>query len=125
MFQMEAEKAKFFTNVRGNQQLIDSENYVYYSNKKTDTGRSYWICTEKSCSGRANVDKDGNVTRVSNHNHGSNIAGLHAHLQAVGAIQKSKENPNILPRQILGNLANQPTSLETVLSKRPEASLTR
>ena len=118
------EEAKYFINVRGNQQLTDSEHYVYYCKKRRNE-LSYWICANKSCSGRANVNKDGKVSRVSNHNHGSDIAGLEAHKQALQAIQTAKENPNAKPRQILGDLANQNTDIATVLAKRPESSLTR
>ena len=118
-------EAKYFTNVRGNQQLIDDENHIYYCKKRKETGQSYWVCTKKSCQGRANVDKDGQVTIVSQHSHGSDIAGLEAHLQALDAIKTAKENPNIKPRQILAQLANQSNDIATILSKRTEASLTR
>ena len=117
--------AKYFTNTRGNKQLIDSENHVYYCKRKTEIGNSYWRCANKTCSGRANVDKDGKISVVSEHNHGSNIAGLKAHLQALDAIQMAKDNPNIRPRQILGIMATQNTDHSTILSKRPEESLTR
>ena len=117
--------AKYFTNARGNKQLIDSANHVYYCKRKTESGLSYWRCANKTCSGRANVDEAGKVSVVSEHNHGSNIAALEAHLQALDAIQMAKDNPNMRPRQILGNMAVQNSDLSTVLSKRPEESLTR
>ena len=121
----EVMEPNYFVNIRGNQQLVDSDNYVYYCKSKKETGQSYWVCTKTSCTGRANVDKDKKVRVVSSHNHGSDIAGFEAHQLALKAIQTAKQNPNIKPRQILGHLASQSTSIATVLSKRPEASLTR
>ena len=125
---VEAEAARYFTNSRGNKQLIDSQNYVYtHSSGLRDVPgiRTYWKCDRyKICKVMATVLND-RIISVPTHQHTSNIAGLKAKLQSLEAVAKAVENPQIKPRQILAELANQPCSLAVKLARRPEASLTR
>ena len=121
---MEAKKARFFINARKNQQLIDPENHVYVLNKKVEE-TTYWKCSNfKTCNAKATV-KDGIILSSSEHNHGSNISKLEAHLHALEVLEKAKANPNARPRQLLREMADKPASLATKMAHRSEASLTR
>jgi len=121
---MEAKKARYFLNARKNQQLIDEENHVYVLNKKAGES-TYWKCSNfRTCPAKAIV-KDDFIVSSSEHNHGSNIGKLEAHLHALEVLEKAKANPNVRPRQLLREMADKPASLATKMAHRSEASLTR
>jgi len=118
--------ARFFINSRGNKQLIDPNNHVYVHNKTKENGKSFWRCFNyKTCDVSVTLNADQTFVRIPDHNHGSDIAGLEAKLQALDAIEKARKNPNIRPRQILGELAAQPSGPETKLAQRTEGGLTK
>ena len=114
-------EVRFFTNNRGNKQLIDPQNHVYFHNKTKPSGKSFWRCANyKTCNASAILQDEQVFVRIPEHDHGSDLAGLQAKLQALDAIEKARQNPNIRPRQILGELAAQPGGPETKLaSPRP------
>ena len=124
----QSQVARFYKNNRGNFNLIDDNNYVYVWNqgeRDTPDVRTYWKCQEyKICDVRACV-LNNNIVRVPKHDHPSDMIKLEAELQSLEAVARAVENPTIKPRQILGDLANQPSSLAVKLARRPEASLVR
>lgn len=118
--------ARFFINSRGNKQLIDPNNHVYVHNKTKENGKSFWRCANyKTCDVSVTLNADQTFVRIPDHDHGSDIAGLEAKLQALNAIEKARKNPNIRPRQILGELAALPGGPETKLAQRTEGGLTK
>ena len=119
-------EVRFFTNNRGNKQLIDPQNHVYFHNKTKPNGKSFWRCANYStCKASAILQDEQVFVRIPEHKHGSDMAGLQAKLQALDAIEKARQNPNIRPRQILGELAAQPGGPETKLAQRTEVGLTK
>ena len=117
---------RFFINSRGNRQLIDPNNHVYVHNKTKENGKSFWRCANyKTCKATAILEDDRTFSKIPVHDHGSDIAGLEAKLQTLKAIDKARNNPNIPPRQILGELAAQPGGSETKLAQRTEGGITK
>jgi len=118
--------ARFFSNSRGNDQLIDPNNHVYILNKRKPNGKSYWKCEKyKTCSATASLSIENQFENIGDHNHGSDIIGLEAKLRALEAVQKARQNPNMPPRQILGDLANQSGGSGLKLALRTEGGLTK
>ncbi len=104
--------AMYFTNCKGNDQLIDGNNYTYTFFKKVGC-KSYFRCVKK-CSGMAIVEDD-IITKTPVHDHTENQDQLEAKLCELRAIKKSCDL-NIKPSQILAELHKLPANIKCFLS---------
>ena len=131
-------KPRYIQNKRGNDQLIDEENYLYHVDQRRGN-RIWWVCTEKKalgCHGTAVVvkfEKDGVETEYATfygeHCHMTNLAKVKAQIMDRRTVEEAKVNLSAPPSRILADSTNQFkddfTTATVLLNRRKSSSIIR